>query len=254
MQWFRLWTDAVDDEKLRLLAFEDRWHFVALLCLKAKGLLDTPTTPELLGRKVGVKLGLTEPAREEVKRRLLEVELIDANWQPIGWDHRQFQSDHTAAERKRKQRAREREKVTVTSSHSDSHNGTRGRSQPQSQITDTETEKDKHPLTGVEGGRGTARAAPALVLHDSLPTADWDDWLTHRRTRRWPMSVMALQKQLNVLKAFDRDTQAQIIGNSIQAGWQGIFPPKGNGVTKPAAPARTWRPPPDPEETPDASR
>ena len=35
MQWFRLYAGIVDDEKLRLLAFEDRWHYVALLALKS---------------------------------------------------------------------------------------------------------------------------------------------------------------------------------------------------------------------------
>lgn len=38
--WLRLYTEAVDDEKLRLLAFEDRWHFIAILCCKGKGIID----------------------------------------------------------------------------------------------------------------------------------------------------------------------------------------------------------------------
>ena len=40
LPWFRTYTRMVDDDKLKLLAFEDRWHFVALLCLKGEGLLD----------------------------------------------------------------------------------------------------------------------------------------------------------------------------------------------------------------------
>ena len=56
LPWFRAYTEMVDDEKLRLLAFEDRWHFVALLCLKGQGVLDE--TGSLLFRKVAVKLGL----------------------------------------------------------------------------------------------------------------------------------------------------------------------------------------------------
>lgn len=108
MPWFRAYTEMVDDEKLRLLAFEDRWHFVALLCLKGQGLLDEGGP--LLMRKVAVKLGLSVREVEEVARRLAEVELIDkSTLQPLAWDDRQMKSDTdpTAAERKRKQRERE---------------------------------------------------------------------------------------------------------------------------------------------------
>lgn len=76
IRWFRMYAEAVDDEKLRLLAFEDRWHFVALLCCKAQGLLDG--TDVLTRRKVAVKLGLDSRELEEVARRLAEVGLIDA--------------------------------------------------------------------------------------------------------------------------------------------------------------------------------
>ncbi|EKU29717.1 hypothetical protein C660_12539 [Alcaligenes sp. HPC1271] len=53
MPWFRAYTEMVDDEKLRLLAFEDRWHYVALLCLKGQGVLDSEDT--LMLRKVAVE-------------------------------------------------------------------------------------------------------------------------------------------------------------------------------------------------------
>ena len=36
MPWFRLYHRMIDDEKLRLLAFEDRWHFVAPTTCKAE--------------------------------------------------------------------------------------------------------------------------------------------------------------------------------------------------------------------------
>ncbi|EXU79084.1 hypothetical protein AX13_08315 [Comamonas aquatica DA1877] len=45
LPWFRVYTRMVDDDKLKLLAFEDRWHFVALLCLKGEGLLDRGGMP-----------------------------------------------------------------------------------------------------------------------------------------------------------------------------------------------------------------
>ena len=94
MQWFRLYHRMVDDEKLRLLAFEDRCHFVALCCLKANGILDEPAS-ELRSRRIAVKLGVQVRELEELSRRLREVGLVDENLSPIAWDHLQFKSDNS---------------------------------------------------------------------------------------------------------------------------------------------------------------
>lgn len=112
MPWFRLYAEAVDDEKLRLLAFEDRWHFVALLCCKGQGILPDVGVPteDLVRRKLAVKLGLDMRAFEEAVRRIAEVGLIDQETlQPLAWEKRQSRSDAdpTAAERKQRQRARQ---------------------------------------------------------------------------------------------------------------------------------------------------
>ena len=91
LRWLRLWTDIISDPKVRLLAFEDRWHFVAVLCMKRSGHLECAQA--LLERTVAVTLGLIERDASEVKRRLMEVGLIGENWQPIAWEKRQFSSD-----------------------------------------------------------------------------------------------------------------------------------------------------------------
>lgn len=95
MPWLRLYVEIMDDEKLRLLAFEDRWHYVALLCCKGKGILENDN-PALMRRMVAVKLGLDVRELDEVSRRLSEVGLIDqATLQPTGWENRQFKSDNS---------------------------------------------------------------------------------------------------------------------------------------------------------------
>ena len=135
--WFRFYTEAVDDEKLRLIAFEDRWHFVAILCCKGSGLLDSDCSHDMLMRKVSVKLGLSTRELEEVARRLSEVDLIERDTlQPLRWDERQFTSD-SSAERVRKYRERLKKSkvkrpcnVTVTAQDTDTD-------------TDTDTEKKK---------------------------------------------------------------------------------------------------------------
>lgn len=94
LQWFRLYHRIVDDEKLRLLAFEDRWHFVALCCLKADGLLDTPND-SLRSRKIAVKLGVQLRELDEIGRRLQEVDLVDETLSPVAWDELQYKSDNS---------------------------------------------------------------------------------------------------------------------------------------------------------------
>jgi hypothetical protein len=88
LPWFKLYADVVDNARLRLLAFEDRWHFVALCALKCDGLLDGKGDP-FFERKIALKLGLQERDLGDVKRRLVEVGLIDDEWQPLKWEVRQ---------------------------------------------------------------------------------------------------------------------------------------------------------------------
>jgi hypothetical protein len=130
LQWFRLWSDAVDDEKLRLLAFEDRWHFVALLCCKAQGFLDEGGG--MMRRKVAVKLGLQVRELEEVGRRLAEVGLIDEETlEPAAWDKRQRPSDRST-ERVKAWRENQRAK----------RNGSETLQQRFETAPETETEKE----------------------------------------------------------------------------------------------------------------
>jgi hypothetical protein len=164
--WFRLYAEAVDDEKLRLLAFEDRWHYIAILCCKGQGILDEGNT-SLLWRKVAVKLGVQVRELEEIARRLAEVDLIDQDTlQPLGWDKRQFISDRdpTAAERQRRKREREQQAtetvtdvspVTVTESHADRHGPVT--------LPETETETEYTPPNPPTGGDASAP-------HDDKPS------------------------------------------------------------------------------------
>lgn len=105
MQWFRLYNRIIDDEKLRLLAFEDRWHFVAICCLRSSGLLNEPDS-ELRNRKIAVKLGVQVRELEEISRRLRDVDLVDENLNPIAWDELQYRSDNST-ERVKKYREKQ---------------------------------------------------------------------------------------------------------------------------------------------------
>ena len=126
--WFRLYNEIIDDEKLLLLAFQDRWHYVALLALKNKGVLDE-NEGEMLQRKLCVKLGLHKAELEELSKRLSDVGLVDrSTFQPLAWNDRQFQSDgSTERVRAYRERVKRSSNVTVTAQDTD---------------TDTDTEKE----------------------------------------------------------------------------------------------------------------
>lgn len=127
--WFRFYSRFMDDPKIKLLAFEDRAHFVNVLCMKCKGDLDTEyRSADLRERAIAMQLQLSEPAAAEAKRRLFEVGLINERWQPTQWEKNQKPSDHSAAERQRRSRLKKQSRSghgnvtsTVTTSHGDSH-------------------------------------------------------------------------------------------------------------------------------------
>lgn len=157
--WFRLYTETVDDEKLRLLAFEDRWHFIALLCCKGSGLLDSGDDDSLLRRKLAVKLGLSPRELEEVARRLAEVGLIDFdNFQPLAWDDRQFKSDSsTERVRKYRERVKQSGNVSVTAQETD---------------TDTEEEREARKPARTHAVQFSTWLKSLPEGEDAIPPAD----------------------------------------------------------------------------------
>ncbi|MFC3338794.1 hypothetical protein [Paracandidimonas soli] len=184
MPWFRAYTEMIDDEKLRLLAFEDRWHFVAIMCLKGQGVLDG--SDPLMMRKAAVKMGLDLRTLEEVARRLEEVGLIDKETlEPLQWDSRQMRSDAdtTAADRKRRQR--EREKAERQSVENKGKNPSHDDVTDVSRVTvtnvtrtDIDTDKDKEtevikPLSGSaepnEAGRAASRFPEFWAAYPNTP-------------------------------------------------------------------------------------
>ncbi|MDR0215570.1 MAG: hypothetical protein LBJ15_16430 [Comamonas sp.] len=209
LPWFRVYTRMVDDDKLKLLAFEDRWHFVALLCLKGEGLLDKGDAPGLLMRKIAVKMGLDVRTLEEVARRLAEVGLVDqATLQPTKWDGLQMRSDSDPTAADRKKRQRERTKAAkpapgndVTDDHGQDTDASRVTGTDVTR-TDTEVDTDKETQVDTPGVEqdsvgstktdGTpAAAAPAASPTDKakgtrLPKdwvllKGWGDWALKER-------------------------------------------------------------------------
>jgi ribosomal protein S13 len=201
LQWFRLYHRIVDDEKLRLLAFEDRWHFVALCCLKADGLLDTPND-NLRSRKIAVKLGVQLRELDEIGRRLQEVNLVDENLSPVAWDELQYKSDNSTNRvkkyrEKQQYNAMKRERnVSVTGQETD---------------TDTDTEVNTNVLTAK---RRSVSAAKPDGFCDQL----WKDWKNHRKAAFTETALKGIEREA----AKAGWTLEAAITEAIERGWQGF--------------------------------
>jgi len=154
--WFRLYTEIIDDEKMRLLAFEDRWHYVAILCCKNAGLLDVGDSNAMLMRKLGVKLGLASRELEAALLRLEEVGLIDASTaQPAAWDERQFLSDSSTSRVKAyRERKKQAGNVSVTAQDTD---------------TDKDSEEDKAYTSSVEAFSNCPHSEIVDLYHRYMP-------------------------------------------------------------------------------------
>lgn len=178
MPWFRLYHRIIDDDKIRLLAFEDRWHFIALCCLKAEGLLDQ-TRDAVWERRVAVKLGIQTRELEEMARRLREVGLIDEAMNPVAWDELQMRSDNST-ERVRSYRERQKKQGLAVVKQDETVSVT-----TQERDTDTEREEEKYILPKAE-----KRAA-------KLPKA-WEPKLTPRSqaiVAKWPAGKFEVELQ-----------------------------------------------------------
>lgn len=101
--WFRLYAEFATDPVVQSLAFEDQRHFVVVMCMKCSGILDRKMTKDNRERIIARGLGLDRASADEVKRRLMEVDFINKNWQPKAWEKRQFISDNVT-QRTRKYR------------------------------------------------------------------------------------------------------------------------------------------------------
>ena len=110
-QWFRLYSRIMTDPKIETISFEDQRHFVWLLCMKNEGYLDEKfKNVESFERMIARKLGLQSEAFENAKKRLLDANLIDENWQPVSWEKLQFVSDQDPTRSERQKRFREKQR------------------------------------------------------------------------------------------------------------------------------------------------
>lgn len=208
MPWFRLYSEALDDEKLKLVAAEDRWYFIAILCCKSQGILEK--ADGLLKRKVAVKLGVQVETLDEIARRLSEVGLIDRETlQPLRWDARQMRSD-TSTDRVRQHRDKKKRSGNGGETFHETQDETfRERSSnglEEEEEVDKEEEQDKGnnqdkntTQTRKRAADSSSEADPdsekpltlAALVAEGVDRQHARDWLALRKAKRLPLTPTA---------------------------------------------------------------
>lgn len=90
LPWYRMYATWASDPVVQSLAFEDQRHHAVLMCLKRNGTLDRPLPAKQRELIICRGLGLDPASAAEAKRRLMDVGLIDKNWQPADWEATQY--------------------------------------------------------------------------------------------------------------------------------------------------------------------
>jgi hypothetical protein len=182
LPWFRMYGEFIHDPLIEMLAFEDQRHYVFILCMKSMGELDKDYPKEgMLDRVVGKRLGLFGESLTAAHNRLMDIGLIDDQWQPNGWDKRQFISDSSAS-RVAKYRARK-----ASLSGNDDVTLQQRFSNAVDTDTDTDTEKEVIPNTKAKQPRAVALSTPSGVS-DSV----WQDFVKLRKQKKAAITQTAL--------------------------------------------------------------
>jgi len=69
---------------------------------------------------------------------------------------------------------------------------------------------------------------PITIPLDINPTS-WEEFEQHRKEMRQPLTELARTKAQNIIKGLSFEDQAEVINNTIQNRWRGLFPDKLNG-------------------------
>jgi hypothetical protein len=225
MQWFRMYSEFAGDPVIQSLAFEDQRHYVVLLCIKSDGTLDKILSPQIRERVICRALGLDPLSASEAKRRLIEVGLITKDWQPCGWERRQFVSD-SSTERVRKYR-KSKETGNVTGNVTETLTDRSGNAPDTDTDTDTDKEKNKQKKKGAQGA--VSPPAPAfdplaITLPEAIPRDVWIDFVAHRKKVKAPLTELACKNLFAEISRWPANCDVVRAFQKCMAGGKWVVP------------------------------
>jgi hypothetical protein len=214
--WFRLYSKIMTDPKIEMLAFEDQRHFIWILCMKNEGYLDEIFPKiEMRDRMISRKLGVHGEAFENVKRRLLEVNLIDEEWNPVSWESLQFISDQDLTRNERQKRFRDNKRnalcnAQVTPLDTDTD-------------TDTDTEQNLYTPENVSGLQKPKKINPEIELlkQHGVEGKVAIDFLVVRKKKKLPLTETAMDGIVEEAEKANLSV-LQAVTISTKKGWGGF--------------------------------
>ncbi|POR54550.1 hypothetical protein B0G62_102158 [Paraburkholderia eburnea] len=239
LPWFRMYTDFLNDPKMISLAFEDQRHFIAVLALKAAGVIDQQCAPELLDRIVAQRIWIDFAIVRDVKKRLVAAGLIDESWQPSAWAKRQMRSDTDPTNAERQRRHRNKKGGSAEEGHNEPGNGD-SNALHNGDVTDLDKsredksreEENKETHTRERGAsasqssvdnsdvEGKPLTAKDLVA-EGVVRAHARDWLALRKAKRLPLTPTAWDGVKAEAEACGM-TPAAAVKFAVEQDWAGF--------------------------------
>lgn len=220
LPWFRLYSEIVDNIKIRMIDAEYRWYFVAIMACKCQNILKGEI--DHVERVLMIKLGISEETLSEVKSVLLTADLIDESYTPIGWSERQYKSDHSTS---RTRKFNEKKK-----------NGNKPFTKRSKTVHKTDFEL---AMNGPDTDTDTDTEAEVKSLLSSLKIDIilWKDYLGMRKRLKAQNTPRGLRTLLNKIEKHvqEGENANELIEAAYSNGWKSVYPQRkraGKSATK----------------------
>jgi hypothetical protein len=221
-RWFRVYDDIINDPKVLKLSLDERWYWIAMLCIASKHSGKLPPADDLAFLlRVKVQQAAAIIARLE---RAGLLDKVDGGFVPHNWDGRQYLTDvkdPTAAHRSKRYRDR---KAGRDATHRDDRDATRDVTRDARDAA----ESVKRPDTDTEADTEQNRAEKKEPRARALVPLGWPPDFFEQFWLKYPNKV----DKAGALKALTR------VGNKGAVPWQTIM----DGLNRYAAKAddRPW--------------
>lgn len=214
LRWFRLYSDIVDNHKIRMIDPAERWFFIGIMACECQGILHGDDM-EYMEKVLAIKLEVSVEVLRQIKQRLISVRLIDDQYQPVGWDERQYKSDSSTS-RVARHRARKAETLQQRSRN----------------VTVTPPEQNR-----TEHNQNRKEHIPERVAALGVEPGLWNEYLATRKRLKatnTERAINTLVKKLEKLVA-QGATASDVVEQANAQGWKTVYMPKEEGnVTKSA--------------------
>lgn len=104
--------------------------------------------------------------------------------------------------------------------------------QEDSKIINSKSQPDRKLIATDKNDKNDKNKNKVILTPDGINSPAWDEWIKFRKSKKKPVSQEAAKKQFKLLTDYDLNTQQQIINQSIQNDYQGLFEPKGGSNAK----------------------